>query len=315
MENAIRNKIESFVALWFFGPELEFYSAPKDDFADEIESQSKEFIHRGFDLPAFSALIGHLERVHSQITARIIPADTASKIHGLNNRQITDWDKLGVVDSDRLGARGKRTYSVVDIAWLYILRSFQNIFGAQIKVTAELLEPIKGQKFLEICSLRDVNRNHKPFVYIDSERRLKLSFTNSAIPSVENHNPIIEIPIVPIIDMVVRNSGIPNFTTFDMNGKRYFQIEGEMICLADDFQTLFKTENTQDDEYQVIRALLKHLFVKSPELPLAVFDLANTSYSDNEALKAYLASVEGSKEERNEHNRRSGSARNTKRAI
>jgi hypothetical protein len=289
----MKSKINKLIQFWFFGPEVEFVEHNPADFEKEIHEQVKEFTRGDYSFPRFTVFLESIEKIDQMLTSRIIPSGTASKIHGLQNQNITDWDKMGIVYADRKGERGKRYFSVVDVAWLLILRMFQERFGVQLKLTADLLRPLLDEAYLRCCLLRDLNSSHKPIAYIDEGNRLKVSFTNSSVPSDSGTSLIDKIPITSIMDMVVRNAGIPGFTTFEIEGKRYFQIEGQMICLAGSFQAFANTKNTESDEFYAVRGLLKALFVKSPELTGSIFDLADQTFLSENPLKAYFVAMKG----------------------
>jgi len=289
----MKSNLNKLIQLWFFGPEKVFVENSPTDFEKEIHKQAKEFTKGDYSFPRFTKFLESIEKIDQMLTSRIIPSGTASKIHGLNNQNITDWDRVGIVYADRKGERGKRFYSVVDVAWLLILRMFQERFGAQLKLTAELLLPLLDDGYLRCCLLRDLSLEHKPIAYIDEGNSLKVSFTNSSVPSDSGASLIDKIPIIAIMDMVVKNAGIPGFTTFEIEGKRYFQIEGQMICLAEGFQAFADTKNTESDEFNAVRCLLKVLFVKSPELTGSVFDLADQTFRSENPLKAYFVAMKG----------------------
>jgi hypothetical protein len=289
----MKSKINKLIQLWFFGPEKEFTKDIPTDFEKEIHKQAKEFTKGDYAFPRFTVFLESIEKIDQMLTSRIIPSGTASMIHGLNNQNITDWDRVGIVYADRKGERGKRYFSVVDVAWLLILRMFQDRFGAQLKLTAELLLPLLDDGYLRCCLLRDLSSEHKAIAYIDEGNRLKVSFTNSSVPSDSGTSLIDKIPITSIMDMVVKNAGIPGFTTFEIEGKRYFQIEGKMICLAESFQAFVDTKNTESDEFYAVRCLLKALFVKSPELTGSIFDLADQTFPSENPLKAYFVAMKG----------------------
>ncbi len=289
----MKSKINKLIQLWFFGPEAEFVEHSPSDFEKEIHEQVKIFTRGDYSFPRFTVFLENVEKIDRMLTSRIIPSGTASKIHGLQNQNITDWDKMGIVYADRKGERGKRYFSVVDVAWLLILRMFQERFGAQLKLTADLLRPLLDDGYLRCCLLRDLNSSHKPIAYIDDGNRLKLSFTDSDIPSDSGASLIDKIPITAIMDMVVKNAGIPGFTTFEIEGRRYFQIEGKMICLAESFQNFADTNNTENNEFSAVRLILKTLFSKSPNLSGSIFDLADLTSPSEDALKAYFVAMKG----------------------
>lgn len=289
----IKTKLQKLIQLWFFGPEAEFVEHSPSDFEKEIHKQAKIFTRGDYSFPRFTVFLENVERIDRMLTSRIIPSGTASKIHGLQNQNITDWDKMGIVYADRKGERGKRYFSVVDVAWLLILRMFQERFGAQLKLTADLLRPLFDDGYLRCCLPRDLISTYKPIAYIDEDNRLKLSFTNYGIPSDSGTSLIDKIPLTAIMDMVVKNAGIPGFTTFEIEGRRYFQIEGEMICLAESFQNFADTNNTENNEFSAVRQILKTLFSKSPNLSGSIFDLADRTSPSENALKAYFVAMKG----------------------
>ena len=283
-----KENIKKLIRLWFFGQELQHTAMDNIDLEKEIENQLKSQTINNPELPFFTEFLENLDRVNKVLISRIISANTASNIHGLSNQNITDWDRVGIVHADRPSERGKRLFSTIDIAWLYIIRLYQDRFRVQIKATSELLEPLLKDNLLRSCLLRDINEEHIPIAYIADDNTLNLSFTNSDVPSENETSLVDKIPIVPIMNRVINKASIPGFNTVVVGHKRYFNIEDELICLSDDFQKLIQTNDTVNDELSVVREILKMIFSKSPDLSSSIIDMERSGFNHVEVQNRYL---------------------------
>ncbi|RKZ29579.1 hypothetical protein DRQ36_08200 [bacterium] len=231
---------KEFVNNWFFGIELERLGRDNPVSSSDIDGSAKalDIDNVEKELQPFCDLLNRIKTVCHRITERSIPADKASDIHGLTNRQITDWSKMGLVYSHREGERAKRLYSAVDIAWLHILKVFQDSFFAKVQKTAERLRPLIDSRYLELCLIRDLHPVFKPIVYNDSRRGALFSYSNIGIHNENSPEFKLAIPIVAIMDYVISRAGIPGFTTFELKGERYFQIAGETFSVSEELRTL-----------------------------------------------------------------------------
>ncbi|MGC9315787.1 MAG: hypothetical protein ACP5G4_09245, partial [bacterium] len=85
----MKTKLQKLIQLWFLGPEVEFVEHNPADFEKEIHEQVKEFTNGDYSFPRFTVFLESIEKIDRKLTSRIIPSGMTSKIHGLQNQNIT----------------------------------------------------------------------------------------------------------------------------------------------------------------------------------------------------------------------------------
>ena len=168
-----------------------------------------------------------IEKIKKSLTARIIDPSSALKIHGLSNRQLTYWEDKGIMPFKK--AKGKRRkYSVVDIAWIIILKQFQDRTNSLPQSISEQIRYLLDEDVLALCLIRDIKPSTSIVTAFPSpQEKSIIHFGADCQYPLETKLSVI-IPITSIVEYVLSLSGNIGLSTFKVDGKRSFRFAGNL---------------------------------------------------------------------------------------
>jgi len=222
--------IKDFVENWFFGYEKRQTPSMKDIGKDrpfeEVLSEHWGAVGTSAQraLEVFSEFVENIKAIKKYLTTRTIPANRASEIHGLTNRQIVNWEKLGLMPFEKIEGK-RRVYSPVDIAWIVILRQFQMGKNSPVRAFADVFRSIfLAEDALALCLTRDFFPSSNLVLVMRPEGN-KICFSSQLELLISKHSKSDIIPIANIMESIIIEAGIAGFMTFVADGKRYFKTE------------------------------------------------------------------------------------------
>ena len=176
-----------------------------------------------------------MKAVRKKLSEKTIHSSVASEIHGLSNQQVYDWTKRGFLEPLE-GKYSRRVYSIVEIAWMLVLRQLQELTGVQIVTMEERIESLQKGGILETCLLRDNHSDYKPYYFLSRGIALGLSYTKIPLPENLYTDIKIDIPVIPIVETVVEKAMIPGFTTYSEDNERKFLIDNKPVSLSSELR-------------------------------------------------------------------------------
>ena len=219
---------KDFYHSWLFGFE-------KEDVNIDWENTNYTYLPEyDLDSERFRKMFDHwiktveiLKRIKSALTNRVIKPSLASNIHGLNNRQINYWEENGIMPFKK--EKGKRRrYSIVDIAWILILKQFQDKTNSQPQKIAEQIRYFLEDDILALSLSRDIEVGSSIVALFPNPKKEAIwRYGQSDIISLQADLSVI-VPISNIVEYVSSITSEIDLTTFQINGKRYMKFSGSL---------------------------------------------------------------------------------------